>query len=308
MEKKPFTIAHISDFHMCSPKGIRVKELINKRISGYLSWQLHRRTEHKEVVLEKLIAELGRIKPDHIVITGDLTHLSLSNEFRKVKYVLRTLGPPSRVSVIPGNHDAYVNTSWDDTFAFWEDYMASDEAYRFKNSAVNSRSAYPSLRVRGSTALIGLSTARPSAPFLAIGSIGKEQLKQLETLLLMTRQKNLFRIILIHHPPVSGVVGWRKRLTDAKALRDTLKRCGAELVLHGHAHRRSQTQIKTPDGHAFAIGVPSASAFGGNSRRRARYHLYHLTQTVDGWELRLSVRGYSPRQDQFIAEDDYRLI
>jgi 3',5'-cyclic AMP phosphodiesterase CpdA len=297
-----FSLAHISDPHIACSADIRFGELLGKRFFGYLKWRLHRGAGHQTSVLSALQDDLADSKPDHIAVTGDLTHLSLPAEFRQTRQWLASLGTPDKVTVIPGNHDTYVKTVWQQTLAHWTDYMLSDGADIGGNPASSLESIFPSLRIRGRIALIGVCSALPTAPHLAVGTIGDRQLQKLETLLAKTADQDLFRVLLIHHPPTPGAVGWRKRLTDAPALQSLLARYGAELVLHGHAHKTDLGQLKTPDGHAAVIGVPSASALSSRPRRRARYFTYHITPRTSGWHLRLAVRVYSPDANRFIAE------
>ena len=173
-----FRLVHLSDPHLISTSGVRVRELLNKRVYAYLSWHLHRHAEHREEVLDTLLKDLQSTKPDHIVLTGDLTHLGLPSEFHQARELLQALGPPSKVMVIPGNHDAYVATAWERTFCFWSDYMASDADQVFPEAVKDHHIVFPTLRVRGPMALIGVSTAYPTPLFLATGSIGKGQMKQ----------------------------------------------------------------------------------------------------------------------------------
>ena len=237
-----------------------------------------------------------------------LISTTLSTLFRKVRQWLHSLGPPSQVTVIPGNHDAYVQTAWDPTFAQWLDYMATDAAEPPGAEGTNSFSAiFPSLRILGMVALIGVSTARPSAPLLAIGTVGAAQLEKLAEILTKTGKQGLFRVVLIHHPPGPATVTWHKRLTDGDAFRQVLAQRGAELLLHGHAHRTSVTHVQTPSGIAPAIGVPSASAYSHEAKRRARYHLYRLSSNARGWDVCLTVRGYSIEKDRFTQEHNSKL-
>ena len=302
-----FTLAHLSDPHLSSPREAPLGAFLNKRISGYLSWYLHRRSEHRTEVLSALLRDLESTNPDHIAITGDLTHLGLPSEFQTARNWLHSLGPASNVTVIPGNHDAYVETDWQRTFALWADYMCSDTAQEDAVTDWDFETAFPILRIRRQVALIGVSTARPSAPFLAVGRVGQAQLKKLETILAHAGEQGLLRIVLIHHPPVPGVIAWRKRLTDAERFRAVVARQGAELVLHGHGHRSSLTELDTPRGRVTAIGVPSASAIGRKPGRRARYHLCRLTGNVLGWDVLVSVRRYSVAEDCFVKEDEFGL-
>ncbi len=302
-----FTLAHLSDPHLAYPHASRFSDFLNKRFFGYLKWRLKRRSEHHNDVLAGMIQDVRDSQPDHVVITGDLTHLGLPAEYTRAKKMLERLGSASQVTIIPGNHDAYVDGALDCRLPEWADYMVSDGMTIGGSADAAVDDIFPSLRVRAGVALIGVTTAQPCSTFLAVGCIGNDQLQRLEKILIDTGQKGLFRIVLIHHPPKSGVVSWRKRLTDAEAFQKIIHVCGSELILHGHSHHQSQTYLKTSDGRIPVIGVPSASAAGKHHRRRARYHLYHLSPRIDGWEIRVCVRGYVKEAQRFDTEDEYRL-
>jgi 3',5'-cyclic AMP phosphodiesterase CpdA len=290
-----YLFAHISDPHLSTLEGVRRRDLLNKRLLGYLSWKSHRREEHRTDVLAALVRDLQHCRPEHTVITGDLTHLGLPAEFREVAGWLSALGPPEQFTVIPGNHESYVSSSWEETYAHWLPYLAADIP------AASPAGLFPSLRVRDHIAFIGLSSARPSAPLLATGSLGKDQLQALGRVLAETGERQLFRVLLIHHPPLAETLGWRKRLTDSRALRNTLERHGVELVLHGHAHRATLGWIDTTAARAPVIGVPSASAIGHKPGRRARYNLCRVSRTACGWMLGIEARAYAPELDRFVA-------
>ena len=301
------TLAHLSDPHISCMGDITARDLVNKRLFGYLRWKLHRGAEHGSSVLSALQTDLEQTKPDHIAVTGDLTHLGLSAEFKKARQWLQELGSPSQVTVIPGNHDAYVKLIWHQTMAHWSEYMISDTPREDDQKANNTESIFPSLRTRGCIALIGVCTARPSAPHLAVGSIGTRQLQNLETILAQTAQKRLYRVVLIHHPPAPGTVSWRKRLTDAADLRSLLDQYGVELILHGHAHRTLHSYLQTPAGNIPVMGASSITALNRTPKRRARYYIYRITPGGDVWDVRLEVRIYSPEENCFIRESKKEL-
>jgi len=298
-----FTLAHLSDLHLSSLEGVRPRALLDKRILGYISWRLKRRHEHRTDVLDALRTDLQAEHPDHIAVTGDLTHLGLPHEFREAATWLARLGKPEAITVVPGNHDAYVRESWRATFAQWSPYMEGDDA----GASAGSDDAFPSLRIRRQVALIGLSTARPTAPFLATGRLGERQLQRLDRMLEQTAGSGLFRIVLLHHPPAAHTVRWRKSLQDGAALRDVLARRGVELVLHGHAHFSAATYLDAAHGRNLAIGVPSASSIGRKVDRYATYHVYRIARAGAGWRLRVSVRAFSLDRGRFVPEDGRRL-
>ena len=301
------TLAHLSDPHISAMENITARDLLSKRLFGYLRWKLHRGAEHGAGVLTALHTDLLNTKPDHIAVTGDLTHLGLSAEYKKALQWLQSLGSPFQVTVIPGNHDAYVRIIWNRTMAYWTDYMVSDALGENERSAMSSDTIFPILRIRRCIALIGVSTACPSALHLAVGSIGAGQMRRLEKILAQTVNSGLYRVLLIHHPPATGTVSWRKRLTDAADLHLLLARYGVDLILHGHAHRTQQNLLPKPIGRIPVMGVPSISALGRTPERRARYYLYRITPGNNGWDITLEVRIYSPEESCFIRESETKL-
>lgn len=301
------TFAQLSDPHLSSLEEVRWRDLANKRLLGYLSWRKRRRAEHRSEVLDSMQRDLEIKRPEHLVITGDLTHIGLPDEFRQARSWLESLGEPRDVTVIPGNHDAYVAAPWASGFACWEPWMVSDGAPVTEGMTASFDTVFPSLRVRGPVAFIGLSSATPSAPFMATGRIGARQLEQLEALLETTGRQGLFRVVLLHHPPVPGEEKWRKRLTDARRLCRVIARCGAELVLHGHRHRAVQSRIEIPGTHVPVFGIPSASSIGHKPGRAAQYYLYKVVRNADAWGLHVTVLGYSAEQDSFSEQSESRI-
>ncbi len=292
-----YTLAHLSDPHLTSLDDVKMRELLNKRLLGYLSWRSHRREEHRAEVLQALVNDLREIQPDHTVITGDMTHVGLPQECREVSAWLSSLSDARCLTVIPGNHDAYVAAPWGKTMGLWTSYMASDTAASLTRDAL-----FPALRERGPLALIGLSSASPTPPFFATGRLGVAQLAALERLLQETGARGRIRVLLIHHPPMKHAIGWRKRLTDGDALCGIIAKHGVEMVLHGHTHRSVMDKLQTDSGEAPVIGVPSASGIGLKPGKRAQYHLYHFYDGPWGRRLRISVRGYDVEEERFVAQ------
>ncbi len=283
--------AHCSDLHLAALEGIRLRDLLGKRLVGYSSWHGGRKRRHRTEILTSLAADLKAQRPDHVLVTGDLTNLGLPREYRRARAFLEALGSPQAVTVVPGNHDAYVATPFATTLAQWWPYLRGDKAPATPPDA-GGLAAFPSLRIRANLAFIGLSSARPAPVGFATGAIGQPQLQALETLLQDTRAKGLVRILHLHHPPLAGAVAFHKRLVDAAALRQCLARAGVELVLHGHAHRFSVETLATATGIAPVVGIASASASHSAGPHRAQYGLYQLEAT--GHSLTFTPRHLTP--------------
>lgn len=315
-----FRLAHLSDLHATRvrvPPG-QLSGLLGKRGAGWISYQLKRRREYRPEVLAALVEDLREQSPDHVAVTGDLTNLSLPDEFPDARRWLERFGGAERVSVIPGNHDAYVPLPYAGFWSHWEPFMRSDDDAEEPSGGAPAGEPppvrFPTLRIRGPVALIGLCSARPSSLNEAVGSLGSGQLAALEKRLTRLRETSLCRVVLVHHPPRDTGVAARRRLTDSLELRRVLARAGAELVLHGHMHRSSIAEVEGPAGPIPVVGVRSASALGRRPGRRAQYHLCRIEpDAVAGpgrpyYRIQLEVRGYDPESHRFARQGARALV
>jgi len=278
-----FTLAHLSDPHLPPLPHPRPFELAGKRALGYLNWKRNRHRYHRRDVADVLISDLQAQVPDHIAITGDLVNLALEAEFAPALAWLQSVGSPEQVTVVPGNHDAYVRATRHCIAESWGSYLAGDD--------ISAHDAiFPALRRRGPLALIGVSSAVPTPPLMATGWLGRSQMDALESMLAGLASEQVFRVLLIHHPLRSSARA--KRLTDSAELLALLKQYGVELVLHGHDHVHSTTWVEGPSGSSIpAIGVPSASALAHGQYPDAAYNLFSIARDGDGWRCQQRVRG-----------------
>ena len=293
-----FRLAHLSDPHVPPLPRPRLGELMNKRAFGYLSWQYRRKAIHRAETLERLTQDLRSKRPDHVVVTGDLVNISLPGEFETATDWLRRLGPPDRVTVVPGNHDAYIALPFSQSWRHWAGYM-SNEADGNPGREPTGFGDFPAVRRRGPLAILGTSSALPSGPGMATGKLGAAQLERLECRLAQLGREGLFRVVLVHHPPLDETTKHRKRLLDSAEFRSVLKRSGAELVLHGHDHRFLEAEIGGDDGAIPVFGVPSASARPYSDRPGAHYFLHEVEKTQAGWTLTVRALGIGPEDDRF---------
>jgi 3',5'-cyclic AMP phosphodiesterase CpdA len=284
-----FVLAHLSDPHLAPIPTPRARELASKRGLGFINWYRGRHAIHRPEVLELIERDLAAREVDHIAVTGDLVNLALAAEFAAAHQWLARLGPPERVTVVPGNHDAYVRAAAAHPQRYWGDYMRGDGDGPI--SAPGAAAHFPFVRKRGPAALIGLSTAVPTGPLMATGRLGADQLMRLADVLDALGREGLFRVVLIHHPPVSRLRQHLKRLIDAGPLRRVIAQHGAELVLHGHAHVHLLSWLDGPHGRVPAMGVPSASAAADPHGHPAAYNLYAIERDGNGWRCEAVTRG-----------------
>lgn len=289
------TLAHFSDPHLPFEPRLKLHERLSKRQLSAWSWRSRRHIQLPEI-LECLRGDLQRAAPNHIVVTGDITNFSLPGEFRAAAQWLRTLGDARRLSVIPGNHDALVAVPAEAAWGLWSEWMSDDDV-----AAPSASAGWPYVHRRGVMALVGLNSARPTAPLLASGALGEAQLQRLESILLQLATEGVFRVVALHHPVADGAISARKALRDRASLRAVLRRAGAELVLHGHAREARVDQVAGPAGAILCLGLPSSSAAPNRRDQGARWQLLRIRPQGSGWRLGVDVRLWQPRSAAFVS-------
>lgn len=285
-----FVLAHVSDPHLAPLSRPVLRDLASKRALGYLNWRRGRNEVHRTDVLAAIVDDMKAQSPDHIAVTGDLTNIALDAEFAAARAFLEDLGPPETVSVIPGNHDAYVKGAVERGLAAWGPYVTGVDGAGHKRNPLD---LFPTMRRQGGVAIVGLSTAIASGPFMATGRVGGRQLIKLADDLVGLNREGFFRVVLMHHPLMVSKRHWAKRLLDAGAVRTVLTTAGAELVLHGHLHKAMHTTIPGPRGEIHVIGVPSASADPGRAHHPASYALYRIAKGEREWTVTIERRGFA---------------
>ena len=281
-----FTLAHLSDPHIGPIERPHVRELMNKRGLGLINWYRKRHRHHHRDVLDAIVRDMHAQKPDHIALTGDLVNISLDSEFARAATWLDTLGKPQDVTLTPGNHDAYVKHVAGHAAQHWGEFMQGDDGAPF-----------PFVRRRGPVAIIALTTSLPTGPFMATGRLGGDQLARLAEILIALSREPVFRVVLIHHPPIATRRHYMKRLIDAPMFRALIAEHGCELLLHGHNHEQQLMWLDGPKGRIPAVGVPSASAIISTHDEPAAYNLYSIGGEPGAWTCEMTVRGFTFGRD-----------
>lgn len=304
-----FTLAHLTDPHLAPMPRPGISELAGKRLIGYLNWLCSRKAIHSRSVLDAIVADMQSHSPTHIAVGGDLVNISLAKEFMAAHAWLETLGPPEKVSVIPGNHDAYARVAAREGLERWKAYMRSHDTHAKRGAKKHpaNASGFPTVRRFGNIALIGLSTAVKTPPFTAWGRIDQDQLDALERILANFDKQELFRVVVIHHPPLPGLTRSRRALREANQLQDVLVSAGAELVLYGHNHAHAINVLPGKSGTIPVVGAPSASSRQEKEGRLARYNLFNIWYEYGRWRCKMTGRGLHSAEGK-VGEIEQRMI
>ena len=282
-------IAHVSDLHVLSRTAAQWRNIVfNKRLTGYANLVLRRaRVHRREYLLSVLAAAAGQ--SDHLVVTGDVTNLSLEHEYEEARTLLADVARRTEVTVVPGNHDIYLPSTHEGRrFAHhFSAFMKSD----LPQCARDLRAGpFPCVKLRGAVAFIALSSAVPRPPFVAAGYVGHPQLQALEQVLAHPAVRERTPIVLIHHPPVDTrprLVQLRDGLVDGAALRAALAGLAHGVVLFGHLHVRRRCTLRTASGTLDVIAASGAALSHHDPSIRAGYNLY----VIDSGGL-VSVEAY----------------
>lgn len=293
------TLAHISDIHLSPLPRVGLRDLASKRLTGWLNWQMSRSRVMRRDTLSALVAHLKAQSPNMTAVTGDLVNLALDEEIARAANWLTALGTPETVCAVPGNHDAYVKGALDTALASYGHYMSGETL---------GDSPFPYVRRLDRVAMIGLSSAIPTLPFVAAGKLGSDQIARLGRLLKLLGDAGYFRVVMIHHPPHPELArSKRLGLWDAPQFRALIAEHGAELILHGHSHLSSVNAIAGPAREVPVIGVAAASSAPEGHDAPGRYNLFRIERVGSEWSCMMREYGYQRIGDEIALRLQMRI-
>ena len=312
-DRAELTILHVSDtqfgaHHLFGGNGLTPAD----RAEDTLFSRLH----HD---LAQLASEHG-LRPDLLVVTGDLAEWGLRSEFRRVTEFLGALSeaaeiPRRHVAVVPGNHDinrkaceAYFADQegdeaepaapywpkWRQFAAAFDDFYAG--AATFTPDEPWTLFEMPELAV----VVAGLNSTMAESHRDAdhYGWTGEHQLRWFAERLAGYRDRGWLRLAAVHHNALRGAVMDDENLHDAEDLDRLLGETGlASLLLHGHTHDAKL--------HLLPSGLPVLSTGSAAVEAAARptevpnqYQL--VTVRRDGFTR--YARQYAPGQRRWIGD------
>lgn len=292
-------IAHISDLHVLAPAGVELRRILfNKRVTGYANLLSKRGRVYRQEYLLAVMAAAAA-QADQLVVTGDITNLSLEGEYEEARRLLDEAAGVAEVTVVPGNHDIYLPAIHDRRRFphHFSPYMQSD----LPELALDLPAGpFPSVKLRGPAAIIGLSSAVPRPPFVSAGYVGRAQLEALGRVLAHPEVARRTPVVLIHHSPFDSrfrLEQLRGGLVDAQGLRGALQGLARGLLLYGHLHVRQHHRLKTGSGALDALCASAAPLEHSDDRVRAGFNLYQLAD--DGSIASLEARVLEPATRAF---------
>ncbi len=270
-------LAHFSDIHVTHfppSQGLQLK-----RLAASASYWFSQRGQHfkgSEQRIAALLSDVDRQHVNHALCTGDLTGVSGAQEFEQCAALFgQRLAQPERFSVIPGNHDRYVDEANGRYEQYFETLSGGGDFPRVKQLAP---------RVK----LVALDSARPTSLVDSSGLLGEAQLKRLESTLTDTSLQSQFVVLALHYGLIKRN-GQRDRpnhgLRDDAALLQLLDRedVFVDVILHGHLHtpfvQRTKRRVIVNAGSATDLHI------------RCGYHVYDIEPELH--QLRIARREWN---------------
>ena len=247
---------------------------------------LHFGTENSEIA-NQLTDDINEIKPDVVVVSGDLTQRAKTKEFVKSQIFLDTLEYP-RV-VIPGNHDIPLYNIWDrvvNPFKRFDRYFNESDRY------------YSDDRLE----IIGLNSVRNLR--WKSGKLSSEQLK-IGAIEFGKSDKNMIRILVIHHNlfHVSSSIDSEK-LLKSKLWHRWLMENRIDLILFGHDHKSMVEPVLFND-DKFIDFIFIQAGSGISNRTRGCPNSYNTIEISDN-NCIIKVREF--KDDQFEVVSTHHFI
>ncbi|MBE0428436.1 MAG: metallophosphoesterase [Thermoleophilia bacterium] len=182
---KPFIIAHISDIHAGSQYFV-------------------------PNLMDRAVIELNELKPNVVIVTGDLTDQGFKQEYLLAKSYLDKIDCENLL-VVPGNHDAR-NVG----------YVHFEEMFGSRQSILH----------RNGLSIVGVDSSEPDLDY---GTVGRHRYKWVKE---QFTQKADFRVFILHHHllPVPGTGRERNMVYDAGDILEVLQQCQVNMILSGHKH------------------------------------------------------------------------
>ena len=220
-------IAHISDLHISA-------------------------SDFDEKIFRDAVSEINDLKPDMIILTGDLTNHGYYNEFKQATKFLEMFEQP--LFAVPGNHDS------------------RNLGYQTFEELIGERSW--KLTMDGNFTVIGLDSSSPDEDK---GHIGTPQHMWLEHQLDECVINENFSIVAIHHHvvPIPQTGRERNVLSDAGDILKTLTTHEVDLVLSGHKHVPNIWKIN----NSLIVNAGSLCSCKLRGKNKNSYNVYNITDS-----------------------------
>lgn len=210
-------------------------------------------------IANSMLDSINLLKPDIVVITGDLTENGFAAEYNGVKRFIDRIECKNKV-LVPGNHDSK-NAG----------YLHFEDLFENRFSSQNFRNV----------TVVGADSSQPD---LNEGHIGRENYGWIKEAF----SREDFKVFAVHHHLIPIPLAGRENtvLVDAGDVLELLNHCNVNLVLCGHCHIPHVWHLNN-------MLVVNAGTFCSSKTRGKTTQCYNLIQAEkensgENWNIRVS--------------------
>ena len=204
------------------------------------------------VPLTKLVTQ---IKPDVVVVSGDLTQRARTEQFKEARRFLASL--PSPQIVVPGNHDVPLYNMFNRFF------QPLDKYRRYITHDLEP------VYVDEEIAVVGINSARSLT--IKSGRVNEQQIARIRARL-CALGSHIIKIIVTHHPfNLPDDYHDKEIVGRAPMAMDMFASCGVDVLLAGHLHvsHAGNTAARYKIGDYAALVVQAGTATSTRSREES---------------------------------------
>jgi 3',5'-cyclic AMP phosphodiesterase CpdA len=228
-----------------------------------------------ERAAEALLADIERIDPHLILVSGDLTQRARRSQFVAAREFLDKFAQPK--VIVPGNHDiplynVVARFGW--PLDNYREFITHDLSPTYEDEEL---------------VVAGVNTARSNT--WKEGRVSPEQIEGLRDYF-RSQSPEAFHILVAHHPFIRPPNdGGQELVKGAPAALRMLGECGCALVATGHLHQAYSGDARTHHVELKRAILVAQAGTAISSRRRDEPNTYNLL-TIDGDTLKLEVRAH----------------
>ncbi|MGH7606788.1 MAG: metallophosphoesterase family protein [Gemmatimonadales bacterium] len=242
--------------------------------------------------LERLLPDL---RPDAVVLAGDVSQRARHGEFQRARAFVNVARETAPVLVIPGNHDV----QW-----WWRPFLPfSRDALYAKYRRYFGDDLTPTLTLPGCAVIASALTAHgvawgsltPQLRDIAVkGHLPKREAQRVQEIF-AAADPALARVLVVHHNVLRGELSQRMGLARWRGAQRRIVAAGADVVLCGHDHQEGADVL---DGK---VAVSTAGTL--STRSRGGRPCSFSVVTIEDAAVQVTFFRWEPGRGRFNASD-----